>query len=330
VLAHAAHVRGCRYVCSNCVFIVACLLYLNAAREWLKLEGSEAAGASGVEWATYNQYTLAGAVLFILEPSLDFAGAWCAAVLFTLEQARWEWDRARSTYDGQDVDQYETAPPPQRLTSWTGRWIWTGYTVWDDEQTVPTTASLVRSDLNFWAAVFFLVASAFYLYQATIPYLYGDYCRCSDQRRGCGLDTAPESSSSVSGPTASIQPVGYCVAGWLAALTFAFDAAIGLGAWYANRYHVQVLLGRVRTVDWLGLSAGLFMVGAALEVADCAVEDAGLNFVAQLCWLLNGFAYLVDAYDTRQLSRQTCVPFMASSRGQTRASQLSDISWGPL
>ena len=314
------------------MFTAACLLYLSAAREWLVLEGREATGGtSDAGWDAYNRYTLAGAVLFVLEPSLDFAGAWSAAVLFTLEQARWEWDTtSRSTSGDQEEGQLERAPPAQRSTCWTGRWIWTGYTVWDDEQTVPTMASLMRSDLNFWAAVFFLVASGFYLYQSAVPYLYDDYCRCSDQRHGCGLSMGPEPSSSMSGATA-IHTVGYCVAGWLAALMFVLDAAIGLAAWYANRYRMQLLLGRVRTMDWLGLSAGLFMLGAVLEVVDCAVENAGLNFVAQLCWLLNGFAYLVDAYDTRELSRQICVPLMPPSRGQTCGShQLSDIRWVPL
>lgn len=314
------------------MFIVACLLYLKAAREWLELESSEAAETGGVKWAAYNRCTLGGAVLFVLEPSLDFAGAWCAAVLFTLEQARWEWSRANGISGGPEAARYETVPPPpQRWTRWAGRWIWTGYTVWDDKQPIPTTRSLMCSDLNFWAAVFFLVASTFYLYQASVPYLYDDYCRCSDQRRGCEVYTTPELSSSVSGATESIQPVGYCLAGWLAALTFAFDATIGMGAWYANRYRVRLLLGRVRTVDWLGLSAGLFMIGAALEVVDCAVEDAGLNFVAQLCWLLNGFAYLVDAYDTRELSREICVPLMTSACHQTLGShRLADIRWVPL
>ena len=51
---------------------------------------------------------------------------------------------------------------------------------------------------------------------------------------------------------------------WWAAGVFVFDALIGLAAWYANRRRVELRLGRRRRVDWLGVSAALFLVGALL------------------------------------------------------------------
>lgn len=300
--------------CSNCLFIIACLLYLKAACEWLRLEDKGEAVAPG-DWADYNRYTLAGAVVFVIEPALDFVGAWCAAVILTLEQAKWECGRARSS------DSSASVTPVATQASWsTCHWVWTGYEVWDDERAM---TRLMRSDLNFWAAVVFLVASLFYLYQAAVPFLYEDYCRCSDSRPECGSETTAESPAA----TISAQPVGYCIAGWLAALTFTFDAAIGLGAWYASRHRVQFLLGRERTVDWLAISAGLFMVGAVLEVIDCAVDDATLNFAAQFCWLMNGCAYMLDSYDTRKLSQQVLVPMVSPD---PRSSHVSEIRWTPV
>jgi hypothetical protein len=343
------------YICSNCLFIAGCAAYLVAAREWLRLDSREGGEPAAAEWATYSRYTLLGAVLFVVEPALDFAGSWVAAVLATLEQARWEWERGAESGSGSSsIDGRASTPPPppplqRRLLlppQWpcsSAGWVWTGYTVWEYER---STMCLIRSDLNFWAAVFFLIASTFYLYQALVPYLYlQDYCRCSDDRPGCSLSGAEAASASASASaSAAVSPalsatapaareVGYCEAGWLAALTFLFDAAIGLAAWYANRLHVAHLLGgRKRSVDWLAVSATLFMVGAILEVADCVAEDAALNFVAQLCWLLNGVAYLIDAYDTRQLSSSELrAPVMAALPAAAAAagvcSEQQELRW---
>ena len=112
------------YACSNGVFVLACLCYLSAAREWLRLGDSETAAAG--EWSAYNRYTLSGAVLFVLEPWLDFAGAWCGAVFSLLRQARWEWESDRS--GGAASGYTHMAPPPQRCR----RWVWTGYSVWNE------------------------------------------------------------------------------------------------------------------------------------------------------------------------------------------------------
>lgn len=300
-------------------------MYLKAAHEWLKLEGNQAASLD--EWGSYNWYTLAGAVLFVLEPWLDFAGVWRTAVLSTLEHAQWEWANAT---DSDEVNNHANLPPPQRRTGCLSRRVWAGYSV-ADERSVPTTASLMRADLDFWAAVFFLVASLFYLYQAAVPYVYEDFCRCNDERRGCRLDAMADTPTSSSGTLNSVRAVGYCTAGWLASVMFVFDAAIGLSAWYVNRQHVQLLLGRARPVDWLGISATLFMVGAALEVIDCIVDNAVLNFIAQFCWLLNGFAYLIDAYDTRELAKHVHIPSIISQQGQTCADDQSPkLRWAPL
>ena len=200
------------YACSNGVFVLACLCYLGAAREWLRLSDSETAAAG--EWSTYNRYTLTGAVLFVLEPWLDFAGAWCSAVFSLLRQAKWEWESGRSS---EAVSGYAHMRQPQRCR----RWVWTGYSVWDEGLrspsltacllaclrpslprslppspsfvvslvpscpvsvarthfhlpslcAVPSRTSQMSRDPNFWAAVFFLVASLFYLYQAAVPFL---------------------------------------------------------------------------------------------------------------------------------------------------------------
>ena len=74
----------------------------------------------------------------------------------------------------------------------------------------------------------------------------------------------------------------------------------GLAAWYADRPRVEAALVRLgrpkRNVDWLAVSGLLFLLGALLEVVDCWANDAGLNLVAQLCWLMNGLVFVVDAY----------------------------------
>ena len=82
-------------------------------------------------------------------------------------------------------------------------------------------------------------------------------------------------------------------------------------------------------MDWLAISAGLFMVGAVLEVIDCVVDHAGLNFAAQFCWLMNGCAYMIDSYDTRKLTKQVFVPIV-SPDPQTRSPHISEVRWTPM
>ena len=104
-------------------------------------------------------------------------------------------------------------------------------------------------------------ASLFYLWQASVPFLYADYCVCDDARPACASDALADAGSA--GGVAPAR-VGYCAMSWWAAGVFVFDALIGLAAWYANRRRVELRLGRRRRVDWLGVSAALFLVGALL------------------------------------------------------------------
>ena len=274
-------------IISNAIFIAAMVAYTFAAVEWLRLDlgGGPQAGATAAtaSWATYDRATLAGAVLFTVEPFADFVGAWAWTILTALEQAHWEAAGQGGLGGGKAA-----AVARGKGGAWMTRgWVWTGYSVWT---TAPSAAAMVRSDLNFWAAVFFLIvralccppsalcparahqlelskrvvraqASLFYLWQASVPFLWADYCVCDDARPACASDALADAGSA--GGVAPAR-LGYCAMSWWAAGVFVFDALIGLAAWYANRQRVELRLGRRRRVDWLGVSAALFLVGALL------------------------------------------------------------------
>ena len=64
-------------------------------------------------------------------------------------------------------------------------WRWQGYEEWADADTILTQVSL---DPNFWGLLLFAMASACYLWQAAVPFIYGqnNYCNCDDTRPVCG------------------------------------------------------------------------------------------------------------------------------------------------
>lgn len=291
---------------SNWLFLLSMIFYVINSCYWLNevhqlpyfphLSGRHLGAVSG----------LIGATGFMIEPIMDIVGCWVEAwddVLWTAHQAAEKLPRSQHNATGTPASSY----------------------------TSHSAVQLMVRNVYFWAAVLFLAGSAFYMWFALVPFLYGDYCdtcafvwerlwfACVDEEHGWPDVRRQLQAGNFSDlphipkprwPKDTDKDHGFCAVEWFGTLIFVIDALLALGGWWASRAETNELLGCERTMwpcrcrrrwpttDWLGWGSWGFLVGAILELANGFVTnsywDNILSLAAQGLWCFDAVLFLLD------------------------------------
>jgi hypothetical protein len=155
------------------------------------------------------------------------------------------------------AEEETAATMPSRLQRpWYTRWIDDGQPGPAWHGAPPSVTQLILRDLNFWAAMYFLLASVGYLWYSTVPFMFWSFCQDTEcgycgyhhqsrefetlmhLARECDPATDLTASSLLNGSGGFLLPgtvSRYAEMGNVGGWGLVFDAVVGLLAWFSVR-----------------------------------------------------------------------------------------------